>query len=259
MTDLFREVDEDVRRDRAIQLWTRYQYWVLALAILVVAGTVGWRTYAHFRDEAAQAAGAEYEAAVQLSREGKSAEAETALVALGRSASKGYAVLARLRAADEIARRDPAAAIQAYDALAADPSLNLSFRDLAQLRAAFLRVDRDDYKDLMLKLSPLANPNFPYQNQIRELLGIAELKRNDFEAAGRWFDAVISDPLTPIALRQRIEAFLTLVQGGRTLPAAAPATAAPQTGPSPSAAPKDVSSQGAQPQGSRSKGLDPGK
>lgn len=254
MTDLFREVDEDVRRDRAIRLWTKYQYWVLALALLVVAGTVAWRTYVHFRDEAAQAAGAQYEAAVQLSRDGKSAEAEAALNALAQSAPKGYAGLARLRAADEIAKRDPGAAIEAYDALTADQSQNLSFRDLAQLRAAFLRVDRDDYKDVMMKLSPLANPNFPYQNQIRELLGVAELKRNDFEAAGRWFDAIISDPVTPTALRQRIEAFLTLVQGGRTLPpAVVPQAAPPQAAPPQADAPKDASPAGAPSQGPRSK------
>ncbi|SFK09060.1 tetratricopeptide repeat protein [Methylocapsa palsarum] len=259
MTDLFREVDEDVRRDRAIQLWTRYQYWVLALALLVVVGTVGFQTYVHFRDEAAQAAGAEYEAAVQLSRDGKTTEAEAALAALGQSAAKGYAALARLRAADEIAKRDPAAAIEAYDKLAADQSINVSFRDLAELRAAFLRVDHDDYKDLMLKLSPLANPNYPYQNQIRELLGITELKRNDFEAAGRWFDAIISDPITPTALRQRIEAFITLVQGARTLTPAAAPTAAPQPAPSQAVAPKDASPQGVQPLGPQSKGLDPGK
>jgi hypothetical protein len=99
------------------------------------------------------------------------------------------------------------------------------------------------------------NPNFPYQNQIRELLGIAELKRNDFEAAGRWFDAIISDPLTPTALRQRVEAFLTLVQGGRTLPPAA----APQTVPPQTVAPKAVAPKDVPPQGPRSKGLDPGK
>ncbi len=39
MTEFFREVEEDVRRDRIIRLWTKYRYLLFAVAVLVVAGT----------------------------------------------------------------------------------------------------------------------------------------------------------------------------------------------------------------------------
>ena len=144
MTEFFREVDEDVRRDRILRYWTKYRYLLIALAVLVVAGTGGGRLYAHYRDEAAQAASAKYEAAAQLSRDGKSAEAAAAFDALSKTTPKGYAILARLRAADERAAGDPQAAIKAYEALAADPSFDPAFKDFAKLRAAMLRVDSDD-------------------------------------------------------------------------------------------------------------------
>ena len=78
MTEFFREVEEDVRRDRVIRLWTKYRYLLFAVAGLVVAGTGGFRLYSHYRDEAAQAASAKYEAAAQLARDGKSTEAADA-------------------------------------------------------------------------------------------------------------------------------------------------------------------------------------
>ena len=62
-----------------------------------LAGTGGRRLYGHYRDEAAQAASAESEAAAQLSRDGKSAEATAAFDALSKTAPKGYAIIARLR------------------------------------------------------------------------------------------------------------------------------------------------------------------
>ena len=37
--DFFREVDEDYRRDRLVQFWNRYQSWLIALAVLIVAAT----------------------------------------------------------------------------------------------------------------------------------------------------------------------------------------------------------------------------
>lgn len=243
MADFFREVDEDYRRDRAIKFWTKYQYWFLALGLVIAAGAGAWSYYKHVRTEAAEAAGAKYEAASQLSAAGKSAEAEAAFDEIARTAPKGYASLARLRAADEIATRDPAAAIRAYDALAADVVYNDHFRDLARLRAAILSVDSDDPKEAEQRLSALAVRSFPYHDTIYELQGLAALRRHDFETAGRAFDAIVSDPQASPSLRQRAEAFLGLVQAGdvsteAATPGKAAAPTAPQGATSPGEAPK---------------------
>jgi hypothetical protein len=231
MSDFFREVDEDYRRDRLVQIWTRYQWAFIGAAVLIVAATAGWRIYQHFGAEAAAAAGAQYEAALQLSGAGKSAEAEASFENLARTGLKGYATLARLRAVDEIAGGDPVAAIAAYETFAADPSYDKLFRDIAQTRAAILRVDRDDPNAFQQKFGPLAQQSFSYYNSIRELLALAALKRGDFEAAGRWLDMIVSDGRAPPALRQRAEAFLGLVQAAKApaqqAPAQAPAQAAP--------------------------------
>ena len=223
MTEFFREVDEDIRRDRVVRLWTKYRYLLIALAVLVVAGTGGWRLYGHYRDEAAQAASANYEAAAQLSRDGKSAEAAAAFDALSNTAPKGYAILARLRAADERAASDPQAAIAAYEALAADPSFDPAFKDFATLRAAILRVDSDNPLDFERRFAPLASDSFPYRHQIRELLGLAALKRNAFDIAGRWFDGIVSDTRAPAGVRMRAQALLALVQSATVPPANAQA------------------------------------
>jgi hypothetical protein len=249
MADFFREVDEDYRRDRAIRFWTKYQYWFIGLAALVIVGTAAWRYYSHVRAEAAEAAGAKYEAALQLSSEGKSAEAESAFEELARIAPKGYANLARLRAADEIAGRDPQAAIKAYDALAAEPAYNDYFREFARLRAAILDVDQGDPKEVDQRLALLGVEAFACHNTIHELQGLIALKRDDYTTAGRWFDAIVADPQASSALRQRAEAFLGLVQAGSLSPEAptpgkapsggkAPPANAPQPAPSAGEAPK---------------------
>jgi hypothetical protein len=46
------------------------------------------------------------------------------------------------------------------------------------------------------------------------MLGIAALKANLFEDAGRWFDAIVTDPQAPAVLRQRTDLYLALVRGG---------------------------------------------
>ncbi|MGH6830437.1 MAG: tetratricopeptide repeat protein [Methylocella sp.] len=219
MTEFFREVDEDVRRDRVLRYWTKYRYLLIALAVLVVAGTGAWGLYNHYRGEAAQAASAKYEAAAQLSRDGKSAEAAAAFDALSKTAPKGYAILARLRAADERAASDPQAAINSYEALAADPRFDPAFKDFAKLRAAMLRLDSDDPLEFERTFAPLASDSFPYHHQIREFLGLAALKRNAFDTAGNWFDGIVSDTRAPAGIRMRAQALLGLVQSAAAGPA----------------------------------------
>lgn len=215
MTDFFREVQEDYRRDQAIALWNRYQNWIVAAAVLVVVGTGAWGIYAHFRAQADQAAGAKYEAALQSLRTGKSAQAMTSLEAMGRDGPKGYAGLARLVVADETASHDAAAGIKAYDSLVDDPNYIESLKKIAQLRAAYLRIDSDAPKQFQQRYAALANSDQPYRNSFRELLALAALKGGDEKAAGNWLDEIVTDPSAPDSLRRRANAFLALVQAGR--------------------------------------------
>jgi hypothetical protein len=215
MTDFFREVDEDVRRDRAIEIWKKYQNWIIGAALVIVAATGAWRVYEYFDLKTAEAAGTRYEAALQLLQDGNPAEAATAFDSLGSDAPRGYAMLARLAAADALSAKDPAAAIKAYDALADDPALAASYQDVARLRGAYLRVDTDDPKQFEARYAPFAGPDQAYRNLYRELLALAAFKSDDFDSAGRWLDEIAADPQAPPAVRGRAEAFLGIVQAGK--------------------------------------------
>ncbi|MBM3609597.1 MAG: tetratricopeptide repeat protein, partial [Alphaproteobacteria bacterium] len=69
MTDIFREIDEEVRRDKASKIWEKYQNWIIGLALLIALGAGGWRYWQYQNRLAAETAGARFEQAVQLERE----------------------------------------------------------------------------------------------------------------------------------------------------------------------------------------------
>ena len=215
MADIFREIDEELRRDKAAKVWARYQTPIIVVAILIVAAAAGWRAYDYYRTRQAQEAGAKYEAALQLSRDGKSAESEAALGDIAKTGPAGYALLARFRAASESSARDPDGAVKIYDALAADNAADATLRELAKLRAAFLRVDKADAGEIQRRLEPLAQAGQPFRNSARELLALAAFKRNDLDAAGKWLDMIVIDAQAPADIRQRAEALLGLVTGGK--------------------------------------------
>lgn len=214
MADIFREIDEEVRRDKAAELWKKYGWVVTSLAVLAVLAVAGWQFWLHRENQASQAVGARLEAALKSSRDGDSAQAETILKELAGSAPAGYRLIARFRLAAETAKGDAAAGVAAFDALASDATLDATHRDLARLRAGILRVDLSPYAEVKTALEPLANPQGVWRHSAREFLGVAALKANNFDEAGRWFDAAITDPQAPQALRQRVELYLALVRGG---------------------------------------------
>ena len=129
MSELFDEVDEDVRRDQLKKLWDKYSIFIVAAALLVVAGVAGWRGYQYVETKKAAEASVAFDKAVELSEASKHAEAEAAFNSLAATAPSGYRMLARLRAAGEAASHDPKAAVKLYDDIAADRSVTVAASD----------------------------------------------------------------------------------------------------------------------------------
>ena len=110
MSELFDEVDEDVRRDQLKKIWDKYSILIIAGAFLIIAAVGGWRGYQYLEAKKAAEAGAAFDKASELSEQNKHTEAEAAFADLATKAPSGYRVLARLRVAAEAASRDPQAA-----------------------------------------------------------------------------------------------------------------------------------------------------
>ena len=125
MSELFNEVDEEVRRDQLKKLWDRYSLYIIAGALLIIASVGGWRGYQYLEAQKAVEAGAAFDKAAELSEANKHAEAEAAFAALAAKAPAGYRVLARLRTAAEVASRDQQAAAKMFDEIAADRSVGV--------------------------------------------------------------------------------------------------------------------------------------
>ena len=210
MSDIFNEVDEEVRRERLRKLWERYNVLIVGGALLIIVGVGGWRSYEWWQAKQAAEAGGAFQSAMSLSAEGKHAEAEAAFAQVAGKGVAGYRDLARLQAAAELAQRDPKAAGEAYDAIAADARINDTMRDLAAVRAGLLLVDTTPYEDLRRRLEPAAGPDRPFRNSAREMLALSALRANDASAARKWFDQIVTDVGAPAGLRQRIEMLMAL-------------------------------------------------
>jgi hypothetical protein len=211
VSELFDEVDEEVRREQLKKLWDRYSIFIIAGAFLIIAAVGAWRGYQYLEAQKAAEAGAAFDAAIDLSEQGKHAEAEAAFDKLAAAAPSGYRMLARLRAAGELATHDPKAGAKLYDEIAADRSVGTEQQDLARIRAAALLLDTETYPNMLQRLEAAAKPDATFRHTARELLALSAWRANDTTAARQWLDMIANDGETPSAMRQRAEALQALL------------------------------------------------
>ncbi len=230
MSDFIREVDEEYRRERAVTFLKRFQVPLAVLAVLVVAGAGGWRFYVDRQMTRAQGADSRYQDAETLAHDGQGQRAEAGFRALAADGPAGYALLARLRAAEVLGGTDAEAGARQLDAIASDEGAGApALRDLARYRSALLRLDIQDPKAFDAQYGRFALESFTFNNGMRELLALAAMKRADRAGASRYLDAVAADPLATPALRNRVQLLRELNGGGAVTPLQGPVGAAAVT------------------------------
>jgi hypothetical protein len=211
VSELFDEVDEEVRREQLKKLWDKYSIFIIAAAILIVAAVGGYRFYRYTEAQKAAQAGDAFNKAAELSEQNKHAEAETAFANLAATAPSGYRMLARIRAAAEAAERDPKAAVKMFDDIAADRSVGTEEQAIARIRAAGLLLDTTSYNDMLQRLQGDTTPDATFRHSARELLALSAYRANDAAAARKWLDMIELDGETPPSLRSRAEALQALL------------------------------------------------
>lgn len=215
MSDIIREVDEELKRENWQKLWKRYGKFLIGAAVFSVAATaavVGWREY----DASQRLAIGDRFAAMLADAESSDTPAASAdaLSAFAAGAPDGYAMLARLREAKLRADAgDRAAAIAIYDSIAGDGSADRMFRDLAILYSVRTQADDGDPDALIARLSPLGAETGTWRYSARELTAILHLRAGDIEASRAAYQQLADDLLAPQGLRARAAEMLRAIGG----------------------------------------------
>jgi hypothetical protein len=203
VSDIFREIDEELRRDNLLKLWSRYGRYVVmaAVAALLAAGIVAvWRNHqlSERRAEATRYAGA-----LSLAQEGKPADAAKVFAAIARDGG-GYALLAAFEEAGLLARSgDRKAAIARYDRIAAASDTAAEFRGLAVLLSVMQGMPDADPHRVIARLAPLTTAGDPWRPTALELTAIARLEAGDRKGALDLYKGLADDTTAPRSLRAR--------------------------------------------------------
>jgi hypothetical protein len=219
-----REVDENLRRSQAEDFFRHYGGWLIGAALLLLVAVAG---FLYWRSQQAEQTAGQSEALAAVINDigaGNTRNVDQRLAAIAQGGSDEYAGLAKLTgAAFALQQRKQAAAVSAYQEVAADGGQPQAVRDAALLRGTALEFDRLKPEEVIARLQPLTERDGPWFGTAAEMTAAAMLKQNRRTEAGRMFAAIAARRDLPPSLRSRAAQLAgTLgVDAAAQLPAAA--------------------------------------
>jgi hypothetical protein len=210
VSDIFREVEEDVRRERIERLWKAYGNYAIAALALLFIGIGGWQLWQRHEQQERLTVANTFIADQRISNPQAAANA---FVDLARTAPKGYATVARLQQAGAMlasGQRDNA--IDLYKEIAKDDSGPIGA--VARLRAAWALADTSSRANLAELLKPLEQPGNAWRENAEEVMAYADYRAMDTKSALARYTILSLDPEAPDALRARAKAMAAFLRSG---------------------------------------------
>jgi hypothetical protein len=205
ITETFvREVDENLRRDRARDFFKTYGNWLIAGVVLFLAisgGLIWWNQHRVAKR------GEQVEQLAQVYRDigsGNVSNAGSQLDALSDSGSKGVRASAKFaRAALALQQNDTKQAAGIYKSISEDSGLPQPYRDAALVRQTALEFDQLQPDAIITRLAPLTKPGEPWFGSAGEMTALAMIKQGKTQQAAQLFATIAKDKTVPETLRAR--------------------------------------------------------
>ena len=236
MSDVFQEVDEELRRQHLDKVFKTYGPLILSGLIVILVGYAGFMFWQGYQERRASAAADQLMHGIESLVGGDEEGALATFGALGDSGPDGYAMLAAFQEAGAMRQMGNLTnAIATYDSIAANNGYDAEFRDLAQFYAGLTAISSPDatYEDITNRLEPVATGNSPWRYHAQEALGYAALREGQNDVAETYYESLTADALVPAGIAARANEMLNVAlaaveaEGGADAPATPEAESAP--------------------------------
>jgi hypothetical protein len=209
--NIFREVDQDLRREELAKLWDKYGIFVLLGAFLIVAVIGGYNAYGWWLEKQSETYGTAFYQASQLAATNENSKALAAFEKLSKEAPTGYRLLADLRIASLTAKEGRKAEAVALFEKIAQKNEDATLRDYAILQAVVLRSDEATPQEMKQRLKGLNAANNPWRYSAKELLGLVAFRSGDTTESQKLFKQIQFDEKAPHQMRIRAGIILSLL------------------------------------------------
>lgn len=212
---LFREIDEELRQDKAASLAKQYGMYVIGAAVLLVGSVGGYQAWeSHTASTRATTTDA-FVNAVRLADSSDDGSAAASFDSISISGVDGISAIARMRRASELAEGgDSEAAISAFQGIADDSGIDDDTRALASLNLANLLLNHGDAQGALAAITHLSEAGSDWQYAALEISALAALDQGDVVSARESLSSIALSATAPASLRGRASTLLSTLPEG---------------------------------------------
>ena len=233
LPDIFDEVEEDLRAERARALARRYWGAAVGAVLLTLVATGSYVYWQQRSTEAANAVASRFiadarladKAAGRLGPAKPDADTETAarsLEQIGSQGPSGYRVLARLRlAALQWEGGKHAQAAATWQSIADDGSAPALLRDVATLASAQHQIDSADPGPLKQRLESLTGAGSRFAPMAEQMIALLDLRTGHVREAAGIMRRLTNQPGVPEGIRGMASDVLSTLPADAAAPPAA--------------------------------------
>jgi hypothetical protein len=213
VADLFQEIDDELRQDKASRLWKLYGKYLIAAAIIIITSVGGYKFWQQKQLDDGEKASIAYEAALARSASGDFKGAIDQLNEKALGITPGYAALSQMQKANLAMKiKDFEAALITYKDIAENDDYPQSIKEWASFRHAAVRVEKQIDSNASADLDKLIATDSPWRFLAKEIKAIRETEIGNNSDAKAIFSELADDENAPERLRVRAAEFLQTLQ-----------------------------------------------
>ncbi len=215
MSDIFREVDEEIRQENYAKLWKRYGSYAIAFAVLLVGAVAGYQIWQSYDLQRRTELSDRYAVVAGQILEDQDDAAQAVLSEIADPSDSGYGTLAAFTRAQLLAEAgNTAEATAIWDEIAEQSPSGDSFRAIATLLSVMHQLDSGDPAALAARLEPLLEAGQPFRTSAQELDALLAIKQGDSDRARARLEAIGQNVFAPPAARERAAQLIATLQTG---------------------------------------------
>jgi len=204
VSDIFQEIDEDLRQDKVARLWKAYGKYLVALAVFIILVIASYRFIEHKNEKNREQTSELYELASETGRSGDKKAAIELLSDEMFDENIGYSIISKLKkAALAKSNNDLEGTEIVLKEIITNEDIPLYLRDLARLK--LFASDSDNNSS---QLEVLIEEEGPWKFLALELKGGIQLEGGNLKEARSIFKELTDDANTPNNLRRRASEIL---------------------------------------------------
>ena len=213
MSDVFQEVDEDIRQERYKTIWKRYRYYFISIIMVLIIAVATNAFLRHENFKKVNERSDKFFNAVSISNS-NSDEALKLLNEFSKTELKSsqYNVVLSLfiEAAINREKQDFSAALNLYSQIAKMENIDIFYIDYANLCAAETLISSGDIEAAIIMLEMLIKNNSPLLLIAKEYLGYVEISKGNYEKSKTLFEEIYEDASSSQEMINRVKEVLSV-------------------------------------------------